>query len=152
MKNYLTSIPPLDNIEYEGGTFTYNNLEPENAFVYAKNSDGSIDYTTLNSYAARTYVEKINVPSGIKTLLKQSMQFANTSTINLPDGIETITDRAFHQSNAKVYNIPSSITTITSLSFKEDSNITINIDRKENAISGSPCGATNATINWTGTN
>ena len=152
MSNYLTSIPSLDNIEYKGGAFTRNSLTSENAFIYAKNSNGSIDYTTLNSYATRTYIEKINIPSGIKTLEQQSMRSANTSIINLPDGIETIIKYAFHQSAAKTYNIPSSITTIEKNAFCENKNITINIDRKENAISGSPWGAYSATVNWTGTN
>ena len=70
----------------------------------------------------------------------------------MPDGIETIIKYAVHQSAAKTYNIPSSITIIEKNAFCEDKNITINIDRKENAISGSPWGAINTTVNWNGTN
>ncbi len=152
MGNYLTSIPSLDNIEYEGGAFSNNNLEPEDAFIYAKNSDGSIDYTTLNSYASKTYVKEINIPSNVKRLLYYSMRFANTSIINLPDGIEKIDPGAFMQTSSIIYNIPNSITTIDATAFSQSSNITLNIARKENAIEGSPWGAYSATVNWTGTN
>ncbi len=152
MGNYLTSVPSLDNIEYGGGAFSNNNLEPEDAFIYAKNSDGSIDYTTLNSYASKTYVKEINIPSNVKRLLYYSMRFANTSIINLPDGIEKIDPGAFMQTSSIIYNIPNSITTIDATAFSQSSNITLNIARKENAIEGSPWGAYSATVNWTGTN
>ena len=43
MKNYLTEIPSLDNIKYEGGIFSLNSLKQEDAFIYDKKEDGEID-------------------------------------------------------------------------------------------------------------
>ncbi len=152
LKNYLTYIPVLDNIKYGSGAFSLNSLEPENAIIYNKNEDGSIDYTSINSYATRKWVDVLNVPSGVKTLQYMSFRFANVGTINLPNSIEIIKRDAFHQAKATIYNIPSSIREIETYVFNEDDNITINIDRKADAIAGAPWGATNATVNWTGTN
>lgn len=48
-------------------------------------------------------------------------------------------------------NIPSTIQSIGKNAFKSTKITTINIDRRADSISGSPWGATNATVNWTGT-
>ena len=149
LRNYLTSIPPLDNIKYGGGAFSENSLKPETAFIYDRNDDGSIDYTSLNSYAARQYVAVLNIPDGVKKLSFLSLRFSNAGTINLPEGLEVISESAFHQSYVKVVNIPSSVKSIGSLSFAQTDNLTeINIDKPEGFISGSPWGASKATVNW----
>lgn len=48
-------------------------------------------------------------------------------------------------------NIPSTIKSIGKHAFDGSNITTINIDRRADSISGSPWGATNATVNWTGT-
>lgn len=48
-------------------------------------------------------------------------------------------------------SIPSTIKTIGSYAFYASSIETITVNRKEDAISGAPWGATGATVNWTGT-
>lgn len=54
------------------------------------------------------------------------------TTINIGSGVKNIDSKAFLGSG------------MTALK-------TININRKANAITGSPWGAQNATVNWTGT-
>ena len=54
--------------------------------------------------------------------------------------------------NLKEINIGSGVVNIDANAFNAVPNLTtININKSENAISGSPWGATNATVNWTGT-
>ena len=118
MNNKLTSIPSLDNIEYDSGSFTANNLELKNAFIYSKNADGSIDYTNLNSYATKKHTDILNIPNGVKTLEYKSLRYVNANTINLPNSIKTIKGNTFHQSKATIYNIPSSIKNIENFAFK----------------------------------
>lgn len=48
-------------------------------------------------------------------------------------------------------NIPSTIQSIGKNTFENTQITTINIDRRADAISGAPWGATGATVNWTGT-
>ncbi len=153
LDNYLTSIPSLENIDYGRGAFTLNNINPENAFIYEKNSDGSTDYTTLNSYAARKWVDNLNIPNTVKKIEYYSLRFAQTRVITFQEGVERIEGFALLQTNAEEINLPSTTASINSYAFNQCPNIKIiNINRKENAISGAPWGATNATINWTGTN
>lgn len=149
MNNYLTEIPPLDNISYGNGAFSFNNLNPSEAFIYSKNEDGSIDYTTLNSYAARKWVDTIEVPSTVKRLAYYSLRYANSRAITLPEGLEYISTAAIMQINSTILNLPSTIKTISETAFRSSPNIkTININLEENAITGSPWGATNAEVIW----
>lgn len=69
-------------------------------------------------------------------------------------GVKTIANYAFlNCPSLTEVNISSSITTINQYAFNGCDGITFNIDRKANAISGyaTGWGATNFTINWTGT-
>lgn len=63
-----------------------------------------------------------------------------------------IDDYAF-QNDIKLtsINIGPNITTIASKAFQNSGLKTINIERTADAVSGAPWGATNATVNWTGT-
>ena len=149
--NNLTSIPPLENIEYEGGVFTGNNLTGDEAFVYGKNSNGIIDNTILNSYAG-TWKSEITVPSSVKTIQSFAFRQIAASTVNFTN-VETIGNIAFFQSYITTINISNTIKYIDNEAITQSADIkTINIDRKENAIEGAPWGAVNATVNWTGTN
>lgn len=52
--------------------------------------------------------------------------------------------------NVETINVASNIETIGNYAFDGPSNVTINIHRPENSITGAPWGATNPTINWLG--
>lgn len=150
MNNYLTSIPSLNNIEYGGGAFTANNLELDEAFIYGKNSNGSTDYTTLNSYATKKWVDTIEVPNTVKRLSYYSLRYANSRVITLPEGLEYIPTTSFMQIQSSIINLPSTIKTISEYAFYQCSSIkTINVNLEEDAIAGSPWGATNAEVIWT---
>lgn len=150
--NYLTSLPALDNINYKSGAFALNSITGNEAFVYGRKSDGTIDYTTLNSYAGRSPSNFV-LPGTIKTIAYYALRGLNVETLNLPGGIETLEAYSLMQLKATTLNIPSSIKNIAKYAINESANVkTINIDRKINTISGAPWGATNTTVNWTGTN
>lgn len=138
-----------------GGAFNANLIEKENAFIYNRNNDGSIDNTYLNSYGNRE-VNDIVFPSNIKILGFHSLYaLYNLTELNIPDTIEKLDNQfAYNNKNLTTVNIGSGIKEIESNAFYGIGNqdtLTININRKENAIAGAPWGATNATINWTGT-
>ena len=150
LRNYLTSIPNLDNIIYGDGAFTNNCVTGEKAFIYAKNEDGSTDYSVLNSYAGgQSKIDILTIPEGIKELSPYSLRYVSASRIILPNTIEKIDTSALMQSGADVINIPNSIKEIEQNAFTQATQIkTINIEKPKNSVTGSPWGATNATVNW----
>ncbi len=193
--NKLKEISIPKSVNYlEGGAFTHNLLTGEKAFIYGVNQDGTIDYTTLNSYAGSE--EQIIVPNTVQTIDTEAFREITSSFIEIPssvklikshaffsnnvkqiklnEGLETIDDGAFYQTGLTEINIPntvqsigegaflhnflktvtigSGVKTIGTNAFKTEYNYnpieTITINQKEGAITGSPWGATNATINW----
>ncbi len=149
--NNLTSLPNLDNISYDGGAFSDNNLTGDDVFVYGKNSDGVIDNSILNSYGGCDAGD-ITIPDSVKTIQEYAFRGVSADSINLIR-VETIESIAFFQTNASIINISNTIKEIPSDAVTQSPNIkTINIDRKEGAIEGAPWGAVNANVNWTGDN
>jgi len=173
--NYLTSVTIPDSVTFMGGGVFSNNSFPEdNPIVYGKNSDGTVDYSTIDSYARRE-VTNYEIPNTIKTIANTAFGFKNVGVINIPSSVETIGgysfstakltsvtlneglkqigDYAFSDNLFTEITIPSTVTSISSSAFAKNSNLqTINVRNSENAISGSPWGASNATVNWIGSN
>ena len=133
-----------------GGAFTINKLTGQDAYIYGRNNDGTINTEILNSYAS-DYTETINIPN-VKII--DSYAFRDMSTnqeITIPNTVEEINLGAFAWCNIKTLDIPSSIVKINNEAFRFSTGI-ININKTENSIAGAPWGATEATINWIGTN
>lgn len=99
-------------------------------------------------------LESISLPE-VKEIETSAFQYCGLKSINMPK-IETLsTDNdlwgIFDYCPITTINIPSTIKSIGKNAFENTSNLTtITIDRKADAISGSPWGATNATVSWTG--
>lgn len=130
-----------------------NLLEGDNAFIYARDEYGKEDKTKLISFGNRTRKE-VTIPSGVEDITDWA--FGNNTLLEhviIPSSVRQIHSNVFHQNyNLKQVDIGSGVTLIESSAFGSAPMLdTINIDRKENAIEGSPWGATNATVNWTGT-
>ena len=194
--NDLTNVNiPSSVTIMDGGVFTYNSLSGDDAFIYGLNSDGTIDYTVLNSYAGKNasdviipstvkiidyaafrnvYASFINVPSTVVKIYEaafwqsrissvklneglkyiDSMAFLDVPLveINIPNSVETIGSRAFEQNKLTKVTIGTGVKSISANAFKTSAGFnpieSITINQKEGSISGSPWGATNATINW----
>lgn len=92
----------------------------------------------------------------VKEIETSAFQYCGLKSINMPK-IETLSDDnspwgIFDWCPITTINIPSTIKSIGKNVFKNSSKLTtITINRKADAISGSPWGATNATVSWTGT-
>jgi len=71
------------------------------------------------------------------------------SDVTIPDSVVTISTRVFLSTALTSITIPSGVTSIGSTAFKSCTNLTaIYVDQTEGALSGSPWGATNATVTW----
>lgn len=152
--NSLITIPDLTNITYFGkGIFTCNAVVGEEAFIYRINENRTVNNTILDSYAGNCSVTEFTLPSNIKTIGGLSLRTLSIDTLNLPEGIEYLEKQSLMQVRISTINIPSSIKEIADDALNEATAVKIiNIDRKENTIDGAPWGATNATVNWTGSN
>ena len=179
--NYITEINIPKSVTYlGGGSFVANSVTGDDAFIYDRNEDGSINYTKLNSYAGKDATgtqipdtvtslapeayylvryEEINIPSRIKIIPELCFNYTGARKITLPEGLEEIDAGAFGYTNAETIDIPSTVTFISNTAFScywegcaNTTLKTINVNKKSGSLGGTPWGATNATINWTGTN
>ena len=94
--------------EIGGGAFNDNLLPDNQAFIYAKNSDGSLDNTKLISYGGNKK-EDINIPSSIKTIGKYAFSDCNFNKIVLSNNIESIEEYAFNNNSIINIEIPENV-------------------------------------------
>lgn len=99
-------------------------------------------------------LESISLPE-VKEIETSAFQYCGLKSINMPK-IETLSDDnsywgIFEGCPITTINIPSTIKSIGKYAFNGSNLKTIIINRKVGAISGSPWGATAATVSWTGT-
>ena len=149
--NALTYLKIPSTVRNLNVTFASANLlEGDNAFIYARDENGKIDNTYLVSFGDRTRKDVV-IPSNIATIgLASFVSDTGIETVTIPDSVTTIQTYAFWSMNSlKEVNIGSGVVNIHSSAFYVVPNLTtININLKENAIDGSPWGATGATVNW----
>lgn len=123
--NKLTGVEIPSSVKYlGGGAFTHNNFPENKEFMYGVNSDGTIDYTTLNSCTRHTKNDM--VPSqinGIKLKHIDDYAFAwafypdGSNDITIPDSVTTIGEHAFYGAHITNVTIPNSVTTIGEAAF-----------------------------------
>lgn len=78
-------------------------------------------------------------------------QCTNLVDVDLGESVETIQSRAFEGCGIEAITIPSTIQTIEGNVFLDCTSLaTITINKPQGSISGSPWGAPNATVVWTG--
>jgi prepilin-type N-terminal cleavage/methylation domain-containing protein len=163
--NQITSvvIPSSVTSIYEGA-FNNNQLSDAQAFIYKRNSDGSIDYTTIVSYGgakrdnvvipsgvttisntafAWNQITSVTIPSGVTTIGSSAFMYNSLTSITIPEGVTTIGLTAFLNNQLTSVTIPNSVTKIDLYAFVDNPDMTITIDNTTDAISGSPWGASN---------
>ena len=127
--NYLGSFAlyanSLRSIDYNNSVITYmgnavvnaNYLDDSQAFVYAKNSDGTDDKTKLISYGGSNR-STVTVPNNVKEIGNSAFFSDWISSVILPEGLETIGTSAFHAcSLSGSIILPSTVTSIGSSAF-----------------------------------
>ena len=170
MGNLITEIEiPSTVTNIQNGAFTQNKVDYENAFIYNRNSDGTINYSSLNSYAGESMTgktipenitdigpeafesvrwEEITIPSRIKIIKAYVFCGCRAKKITIEEGVEEIGHFALEMNNITEIEIPVSVKKITYNAFANNKNlVTINVKNKANSIENAPWGS-NATVNW----
>ena len=118
--------------------FLKNELKDEDAFIYNRNKDGSIDYSSLNSYGGAKR-ENVIIPSevnGVKLTNIGLYAFAEIGlkSVVLPDSLISIDGAAFEDDLLTNITIPDSVTTIGEKVFYNNSLNSIIIPNSVNSI------------------
>ena len=80
----LSSVTYVDNGD--------GNLVP--GFIYARNKDGSIDYTNIIGYASMS-TSNVIIPSNVKKISKDAFYYSYIKNVTLPEGLLEISSGAF---------------------------------------------------------
>ena len=94
--NNLTELKIPATVTYIGyGVINGNYLPEDKAYIFARNSDGSIDNTTLVSYGGNNS-KTVTIPSTVKTIKTGAIdRLTYADTIIIPEGVEVIENKAF---------------------------------------------------------
>lgn len=129
--NNLTSVVIPDSVTEIGCSAFNNNQLPESqAYIYARNGAGSVDYTTIVSYGGAKR-DNIVIPNSVTTIGNHAFARNNLTSVVIPDSVTTIEEYAFSYNNlSSVYiGANSNLTETTgigSLAFESsNSNLTI---------------------------
>lgn len=127
--NYLGSyalyVNALRSIDYNNSVITYigaaamnsNYLDDSQAFIYAKNSDGTDDKTKLISYGGANR-SVVTVPKSVKEIGSNAFYANWIDSVIFPEGLEKIGASAFYAcSLSGSITLPSTVTSIGSSAF-----------------------------------
>ena len=94
--NNLTELEIPTTVTYIGyGVINGNYLTEEKAYIFARNSDGSIDDTTLVSYGGNNS-RTVTIPSTVKVIKTEAIaRLTYANTIIIPPSVEVIENKAF---------------------------------------------------------
>ena len=94
--NNLTELEIPTTVTYIGyGVINGNYLPEEKAYIFARNSDGSIDDTTLVSYGGNNS-RTVTIPSTVKVIKTEAIdRLTYANTIIIPSSVEVIENNAF---------------------------------------------------------
>ena len=148
MVNSLTEINiPSSVINLGGGAFSSNKVTGTKAIIYGRNSDGTIDYTTLNSYAGKEAIN-FNFPDPIKEISSYAFRVVKMNNLTIPgniklhdssfylsyidnlvleEGIEHIGKETFNECGIKNVTFPNSLKSIDDRAFIKNNLTQINL-------------------------
>lgn len=115
--NKLTNITIPSSVTSIGSAAFTNNLLPDDqAFIYGRNGDGSIDYTVLESYGG---AKKSNVliPAGVTRIESSAFALIQLASVTIPNTVTSIGQWTFGFGLMTSLIIPESVTTIENNAF-----------------------------------
>ena len=122
----MTSITIPNSVRSIGTAAFVNNALSDNVFIYNRKSGGSIDYTSLNSYAGADR-GTITIPNTVKEIGREAVSYTGIRGITIPDSVTSIGAYAFRHNRFTSVTIPDSVTNIGDYAFDHNdlTNVTI---------------------------
>jgi hypothetical protein len=115
-----SSVTYIGNGAFNGNNISYINGEASNGLIYARNSDGTINYQQIVSYGgANKHVDFI--PDTVRYLSDNSFDACYLGSVALPDSLKTIGSYAFRSNGLTNINIPSGVDHIGDFAFEVNS-------------------------------
>ncbi len=113
----LTSITIPSTITNIGiGAFNNNQVSDSEGFIYKRNADGSIDNSTIVSYAGAKK-DNVVIPSGVTTIGNSAFQSVGLNSVTFPETLNSIGVSSFQSNNLTTVTISKNVTTIGTNAF-----------------------------------
>jgi prepilin-type N-terminal cleavage/methylation domain-containing protein len=115
--NQITSIViPNSVTTIESGAFGDNQLPAAQAFIYARNSNGTSDTTRLVSYGGATR-SGVVIPASVTTIAASAFANSQVDSVTLQNSVTTIEENAFFNAGLSAITIPTSVVSIGASAF-----------------------------------
>ena len=148
----LTSVVIPDSVTEIGCSAFNNNQLPESqAYIYARNGAGSVDYTTIVSYGGAKR-DNIVIPNSVTTIGNHAFARNNLTSVVIPDSVTTIGDYAFYHNNLTSIVIPNSVTSIGGYAFSYNNLTSVVIPNSVTTIGSSAFSYNNLSSVYIGAN
>lgn len=141
----VNTISILHGVTYIGrGAFAHNQ------YVQTLNVEAELEGMGWSAFYGCTRMTNLYLSDGVKLIGDSAFQNCTRLTnIKIPNSVTSIGSRAFYGCPFKSITIPNSVKSIGTYTFSSCKNLSdIYISNTKNSISGSPWGATNATVHW----
>ena len=126
--NQLTSVTIPSSVTYMGASaFNSNQLSDKDAFIYKRNSDGSIDNTTIVSYGGKN--RHPIIPNTVKIIGDYAFYDNQLQTVTIPNSVTSIGNIAFGENQLTSITIPDSVTSIGWSAFRKDNSSNTNLTK-----------------------
>lgn len=91
-------------------SFNNNKLANDDAFIYRRNSDGSLNKEVIVSYGGAD--KNVVIPEGVRILDADSFTYSGIKSVTFPSTLKEIKERAFKVNSIESLDIPNNITSI----------------------------------------
>ncbi len=129
--NLIGNLNIPSSVTHIGAAAFNNNMLPDNqAIIYARNADGTIDNTTIVSYGGKNRGDSIVIPNTVQVIGNSAFDMYNwhfrldndasnvlITSVTIPDSVITIGDYAFQTTNLNSLTLGNSVTTIGDYAF-----------------------------------
>ena len=104
-------------------------MPDDQAFIYARNSDGSVDNTKVVGYGGAKR-ENVVIPNSVTTIGNNAFYKNDLTSVVIPNSVTTIGSYAFYGNQLTSVTIPNSVTNIGGAAFSDNQLTSVLINGK----------------------